>query len=241
MKFVLIAAAFVASALPGGALAAATTAVAQPRMLPAGSEVRGAAGKPGSVDLYSFMTLPGDTHRITVRSGSSKPIEVQLLDPGGNVIMKDSGVGELKIEAVASWGDAYSVAVIRAQPATTYSIQRDTAPGTLQQFVMAHMAGYTRDEGSFTKRCWTEPGRSLRTDYGTFVTQRMIDGRRTLETHTQKQGGKQSSSVITLAIDRDVIAITEEERGEVFKNTRDLRPQRIQYDPVYKFTGYLCE
>ena len=143
---------------------------APPRMLPAGSVVSGAPGKAGSVDLYSFVTLPGDTHEITVLSNSKKPLEVQLLDPGGNVIMQSSGVGKVEIEAIAAWGDAYSVAVIRSDSTAKYSIQRMTTAGTLQQFWLSRMTGYKRTEEPIATRCWMEPGQSIRIIFDDFVT-----------------------------------------------------------------------
>jgi hypothetical protein len=232
----VIAVALVAAAMHGETQAASIAA--QPRILPEGTEVSGAVGKPGSVDVYSFMTLPGDTHSITARSSSKKPIQLQLLDPGGNAIMQASGVGEVSLEAIAAWGDAYSVAVIRAEPAIRYSIDRRTNAGTLQQFLIAHMAGYKRNEGLLTT-FRSETNVSKSTVAGSNQARR--EGLQTLEQHIQKDSGKVSSSVRTMKIDGDVIAISEDEAGEVYKTTLDLKPERLRYDPTYKFTGYLCD
>jgi hypothetical protein len=103
------------------------------------------------------------------------------------------------------------------------------------------MAGYKRNEGLLTTRCWIEPGKAIKVDFDTFVSERRIEGLRTLERHIQKDGGKVSTSVQTMKIDGDVIAISEEEAGEVYKTTLDLKPERLRYDSIYKFTGYLCD
>lgn len=211
----------------------------QPRMLPVGAPVSMAAGKPGMIDLFSFVTLPGDTHTITVRSNSKKPVEVQLLDPGGNVVMQGSGVGTVSIEAVASWGDAYSVAVIRADAAAPYSVRRDTTLATVQQFLLAHMAGYKRGEGLMTTRCWLEPGKSTRIRFDNYDFDRTITGDKISTLRTYKDGRRKTMTQ-TVAIEGDVVAITEQEDDDIHRTTLSLTTQRIRFDPIYSFTGYLC-
>ncbi|MFN6935437.1 MAG: hypothetical protein ACK4NZ_09825 [Tsuneonella sp.] len=198
-----------------------------------------AAGKPGTIDLFSFVTLPGDTHTVTVRSNSKKPVEIQLLDPGGNVVMQGRGVGTVSIKAVASWGDAYSVAVIRADAAAPYSVGRETVPATVQEFILAHMAGYTRQEDPVVPRCWLEPGKSLRMRFDDYNLDRTITGDEISAIRTYRNGRRRTSTQ-THSIDGDVIAIAEQEDDGVRRRTLSLTTDRIRFDPIYRFTGYLC-
>ena len=212
-------------------------ASAEPRMLPAGVVVKGFGERPGSVDLYSFMTLPGDTHTITVRSSSKNPLQIQLLDAGGNVVMEGSGVGEVKMAAVASWSDAYSVAVIRADTSAPYAIQRQTRPGTVQQFMLAHRVGYT-NSGSGMRICWIEPGKSVREKSDWYSSELAIEGPRTINRYAYD--GREGSTTRTMKLVAEGIAVADVEREEVLKTTLDLKPERFRYNAAYTFSGYRC-
>lgn len=221
-------------------LAQSGDSAAGARRLPAGEVLVGPPGKPGGADIYTFVTLPGDSHIITVRSVGTRPIEVLLLDPGGNIVGQASGIGNVRLEAIASWGDTYSVAVIRASPATAYTVQRSTTAGTLEQFVLAHMAGYKAKSDS-TTRCWLEPGKSLHTASGDGNWyDRTIEGSRVRYKISPLSSGAQDVFFADIRIKGDAIAIVSHEVDGAHETSLNLRPERIRFNPDYIFAGYSC-
>ncbi|MGL3822994.1 hypothetical protein [Sphingopyxis sp. R3-92] len=237
MKYFVLLAAVMSLPLP--AAAQGSGGGPAPRMLPEASLINGASGKRGSIDIYSFVTLPGETNRTVVNMKSKTPVEVRLLDPAGNVIVQQNGVGTVALEAVSSWGDVYSVAVIRADSTAPYTIERERTPASLERFIVAHMAGYRRDEAGASTSCWIVPGETLRTDYGDHVTERSMR-EDMVRMRILRKDRPVSIVPVRMAIEGEVVAITEVEEGETYRRTLSLDPARVRFDPHYKFVSYTC-
>ena len=177
-----------------------------------------------------------------MRSPGTNPIELLLLDPGGNIVGQVSGTSQVQLGTIASWGDTYSVAVIRAKPQASYTIERATTPGTLEQFVLAHMVGYKRNSGSIrSSRCWIEPNKSLHIDYGDGTwANRTIEGSRVRHQYSPSMM-RGATFFSDMQIRNDGISIVDHEADGDFEKTLNFLPERLRYSPDYTFTGYLCD
>lgn len=202
------------------------------RMIEDGKELRSEPGQRDRADLYTFVTLPGDKQRVLLRSSGEKAFELQVLDPGGNVVAQSWGRRELEIEMIPSWGDMYTIAVLRADPAANYTLSRTVTPGSLPQFLLSHMIGYRRVSGLKTTRCWSNPGRTIRIDFGDYTLERSVDGEQ-IRNRRISPGQPTIVWMRTAQIVGDQIEITDLEDGETHKTTLSLDPARLRYSSDY--------
>ncbi len=226
-----------------GALAAqpAPQTVGGIRVLPTGAPVRGVAGAPGSSDVFAVVTMPGERHTFTLRSTSAKPVELLFIDPAGNVVLSKSGLREVKLDAVASFAEAYAVAVVRADPSTPYTLQRTTVPTTMERAMAAIGVGYELKQanGVLLVRCWLVPGQKARDTLPKAVIEyEALPGAFFKRWITGPNVGRTTTA--TYAIKGGSVAeVIRDPNGETTR-TFDLNPETMQQSSEDKFTGYLC-
>lgn len=209
------------------------------RMIENGKEVRSGPGQPNRADLYTFVTLPGDQQRVLLRSSSERAFELQIRDPGGNVVAQSWGKREVEIETIPAWGDIYTIAVLRAEPTANYTLSRTATPGSLPQFLLAHMAGYRRLSGLKTTRCWSNPGRTIKIDFGDYVLERSVNGEQ-IRNRRIRSGQPTVFWTQTAQIVGDQIEVVDLEDGDGHKTTLSLDPGRLRYSSDYEPVGATC-
>lgn len=226
-----------------------TNASAQPgpqtiggiRVLPAGATVRGTAGAAGSVDVFAIVTIPGERHTFTLRSTSAKPVELLFIDPAGNVVLSKSGLREITLDAVASFAEAYALAVVRADPSVPFTLQRTTVPTTMERAMAALAVGYElkQSNGVVLVRCWVVPGQKVRETLPKAVIENeALPGALFRRWITGTYAGRTTTA--TYSINGDAVAeITRGPSGEATR-TFDFTPEMMEQSLEDKFTGYLC-
>lgn len=224
-------------------------AVAQPapqtiggfRALPMGAPVRGAAGAPGRSDVFAVVTAPGERHTFTLRSTSAKPVELLFIDPAGNIVLSKSGLREVKLEAVPSFGGAYAVAVVRSDPTVPYTLQRATLPTSMERIMTAMAAGYEfkNGAGATEVRCWVIPGQKVRQSYRDVIDElEVLPG----AWFGRRVGGPQAGATVTTTYTISGDQVTELDRGPKGEKTRtfELLGEHLEWNADYKFSRYLC-
>lgn len=209
--------------------------------LPADTPVRGATGPPGSSDVFAVVTVPGERHTFTLRSVSTKPVELLFLDPAGHVVLSQSGTREVKLEAVASFAGAYGVAVIRSDTNVPYVLQRTTEPTTIERIIVAMVVGYEfkTDKGIVVSHCWLKPGVKARRTYPDAVDEvEVLPG----AFFGRRVSGSRAGTSVTTTYAINGNQVTELERGPDGEKTftYDLLPEYMEQSAGIKFLGYMC-
>jgi hypothetical protein len=143
-------------------LALASPGFAQPapaiRELPATGVVQRPAVQTQEADIFAFVGEGGSQQRFTVTS--AKPVEITLFGPSGAPMLTKEGTGTVTLDAVLSWLDVHTVAVLRSSPSTPYVIQRRATIPTPTQTIFARHVGqeYTFGDGKKETKCWIVPG-----------------------------------------------------------------------------------
>lgn len=209
------------------------------RAIPEGVAMRSPPGRRTGADLYAFATLPGDKQKVVLALPATAVSELQVLDPGGNIVAHSWGKGPLEVEFIPAWGDVYTVAVFRKAPTVSYTVTRTATPGTLPQFVLAHMTGYRRLTGLKTLRCWTNPGRTIRRDFGDYQLEQTVNGDG-LRSRRIRPGRPAQIWDSTLRIDGDAVEIADQADGTPHTLRLGLNAARLRYDKDYVYVGQIC-
>lgn len=105
---------------------------------------KGVAGKPGQIDYYYFAGEAGSRQTFTW-TGKGQAMLI-LFTPDGDAMVEAEGSGTVKLEAVLSWTDVYSVAVVRKNPALAYTLARQATVPTFGEAEFATWVGYQDDK-----------------------------------------------------------------------------------------------
>lgn len=118
---------------------------------------KGVAGKPGQIDYYYFAGEAGSRQTFTW-TGKGQAMLI-LFTPDGDAMVEAEGSGTVKLEAVLSWTDVYSVAVVRKNPALAYTLARQATVPTFGEAELATWAGYVNRRNNVNAwGCWVIPG-----------------------------------------------------------------------------------
>jgi hypothetical protein len=128
------------------------------RDLPATGGVQRPAAQTQDADIFAFVGESGSQQRFTVTS--AKPVEITLFSPSGAPMLTKEGTGTVTLDAVLSWLDVHTVAVLRSSPSTPYVIQRRATLPTITQAIFARRVGQeiTFKDGTKETKCWIVPG-----------------------------------------------------------------------------------
>jgi hypothetical protein len=143
----------------GGQAVAQNAAPARELMTTAA--IQRTASQVPEADLYYFVGEPGSRQHFTVTS--TKPVEITLFGPTGAPMLTKEGTGTVTLDAVLSWLDVHTVAVLRSSPSTPYTLKRSATKPTYPE---AEFATYVGDEiisanGSKSTQCWLIPGERI--------------------------------------------------------------------------------
>jgi hypothetical protein len=143
----------------GGRASAQNAAPA--RELTTTAAIQRPASEAPEADLYYFVGEPGSHQRFTVTS--TKPVEITLFSPAGVPMLSKEGTGTVTLDAVLSWLDVHTVAVLRSSPATPYTLKRSATKPTYREAVFAINVGdeVIAANGSKSTQCWLIPGEKL--------------------------------------------------------------------------------
>lgn len=220
---------------------AAQQADAPARELTTAAPIRMPAATNPAADMFYFVGAAGAHQGFTVTSKT--PVEITLFGPGGDVMLRQEGSGTVKLDTVLSWVDVHTVAVLRANPATPYTIAMSASEPTIGDAFLASFVGeqITAANGNTSTQCWEIPGEVIRgVETGGVAILSRSGGTEILI--SEINGVVAATETSRRFEDREVVVTTRAHPGSAVSERREpFDASDFRRPAGLKYTGYYCK
>jgi hypothetical protein len=213
------------------------------RELVPGKPIAAPAGKANAPDIYTFVGQAGSRVSFTLKIKGDA--EIALFGPQGEQMLNVAGSGTVTLDAVLSWLDVHSVAVLRRDPSQPYTLAMTATEPTLAEALTATAMGYTITPGGQRPfvQCWTKPGviAAVRGQDLRGLSMLSAD-RESVIVITKLADGPQVASILEYRIEGDeLIRTTRGIDGDPKETRYEYEPAVFQREPITKdYVGYNC-
>jgi hypothetical protein len=223
--------------------------------IPAQAQVRGVheiapdrpaaapAGEAGATDVYTFVGQPGSQVSFTLKIKGDA--EIALFGPHGEPMLNVAGSGTVKLDAVLSWLDVHSVAVLRRDPSQPYTLAMTATEPTLAEARHALGMGYTltTEGGTPYSHCWLKPGVAAAYRGKDYRAESVLSAdRESIILMMKYDDGRQAIRIVKYQIDGEEMINTTRRFGEDTRESRnEFDLSGFQADETKRdYVGYTC-